>query len=325
MSAALLTLLFILFPPNAKPTNLVRQAFDGSTYVSQLPPEPVATPAVVAPPVAAIRPANPVTSSPAAAVAATPQPQSTVANPPQSAHLSLALPGDKDPNQETTGLDHALTGRLYNGSIKANGFKIPLLEGEWALLGAGKIDSPTSTGSAYFLGRIEKKRLTGAIIVHALRTKPGITDLFPGFLACGLSQTLFSVVDANDPKDRQACWIIHNIFTPPWQQWADKELKLSNLIRAAGGDMAAKGITYPQDFLEVEFVQNEKWGGLSIGYLFNPETVGIQSSDAISVQESDWAANNLNRTPAKLAYVDGLKKWAASVWPSLQTSFVQSQ
>ncbi len=127
---------------------------------------------------------------------------------------------------------------------------------------------------SYFLGRIERKTLTGAVIIYALKSNTSPGAGFEAFKGCSDPNAAHVANDGMTPFDHQACWSIHNLFTPPWQQWGNREAKMSNLTRSAAGDMAAKGVTYPQDFVAVQFYRAEKWGMLDASYLFSPESEG---------------------------------------------------
>jgi hypothetical protein len=90
------------------------------------------------------------------------------------AHLSLATPSNQPPEKNAAGIDTALIGRTYQHELLMNGFKVPLPQGEWAVLASFNIwvvKSPQNKGMTYFLGRIEKGRLVGAMIVNALTAR----------------------------------------------------------------------------------------------------------------------------------------------------------
>ncbi len=89
----------------------------------------------------------------------------------------------------------------------------------------------------------------------------------------------------------QACWTIRNsVFATPWSKWADRAVKIVSLDRAAAGDMTAKGVTFPQDFMGLTFTRTEKWGLLEVMYLFSPDADGISSNTALAVGEADWTS-----------------------------------
>ena len=241
---------------------------------------------------------------------------------PVNAQISLAVPNataTKDPS----GLDSAMLGRTYRRSIPVEGFNVPLPPGQWAMLANSSVNLHGATGMVYFLGRIEHKKLVGAMRVSAVRSigQPG--DGFPAAKGCtsGNPDLNYLALDSVTPYDHQACWLINNFYTPPLQQWADRAVKIDGLDRAAGGDLAAKGVSYPQDLLGVRFTRAEKWGLLEVLYLFNPELDGITSDTVLSARESDWHAPNIGRFPDKVAYVEKMRSWGESFWPNFQQAF----
>ena len=243
-------------------------------------------------------------------------------NTPTNAQIALAVPNaaaTKDPS----GLDSAMLGRTYSRSIAVEGFNVPLPPGQWAMLANSGIHLRGATGMAYFLGRIEHKKLVGAIRLFALRSIEQPGDGFPAANGCtsGNADLDYLALDSVTAYDHQACWLINNFFTPPLQQWADRAVKIASLDRAAAGDLAAKGVSYPQDFLGVRFTRAEKWGLLEAMYLFDPELDGISSDTVLSARESDWHGPNVGRFPDKAAYVAKMRSWGENFWPTFQQAF----
>jgi len=327
MSAALLTLLCVLFPPSMAP-NIVK-------HVPALINEASYTPPVVAreapPPISAAVPksaAATLTPSKPHVQAPVPPPSAvTPARPakatPQVAELSLATPGNNVVSKDTSGLDAAVMGRTYHDSLLVNGFKLPLPPGNWVMLANSSIHvtkDPSNTGMNYFLGRIERKRLVGAVIIYAMKS-PG--SGFAGFNRCDTGN-IYTAKEEITPFDHQACWNIHTYFTPPWQQWADKTISINGIERAAAGDMAAKGVTYPQDMISVQLFRSEKWGLLEASYVYNPESEGITSNVAPTFRDADWFGSNLQHYPEKIAYVNKLKDWGGSFWSRFKIAFEEA-
>jgi hypothetical protein len=89
----------------------------------------------------------------------------------------------------------------------------------------------------------------------------------------------------------------------------------------AAGDLAAKGVDYPQDLVDVRFTRAESWGFLEVSYLFDPELDGITSNIALSARESDWHAPNASRFPDKVAYLSKMRDWGEGFWPKFQQTF----
>lgn len=312
IGAAVLTLMFILFFHAAPPSSASTSATGQASYV----PPPAATVAQSSPStVSSTAPAN--TASAAQSPAAT---SSARANP-QTANLSLATPGN--PQTPPGQLNSAMAGHSYSGSLHFDGFDVPLPAGNWVLLSSGHIKTPKLTGELVFLGEIKNQRLVGAVRMSALRTIATPGDGFQALKGCTESnvESLYVAPEAIVPNGHQSCWLIDNFFATPLQAWADRSNKIPGLERAAAGDLAAKGVTYPQDFVRVRMTRAEKWGLLEVAYIFSPETEGIKSDDVVSITDTDWTAANISRFPEKMAYVNKLKQWAKQMWPTFKSSF----
>jgi hypothetical protein len=213
-------------------------------------------------------------------------------------------------------------GRTYHGKIQMSGFELPLPPGEWAMLASSTahlIKHPENAGMQYFLGRIERARLTGAIEVIALRSPDQSGFEEPG--TCASPQTIYTRKEEMTAFAHQACWTIHLVFTSGMQQWADKAAKMSNIYRMAGGDLSAKGVTYPQEMIAVHFFRSEPWGVLEAIYHFSPEAERIHSNTVPTIQDSDWFGDNLQKYPEKLAYTEKLKQWGETNWPPFEIAF----
>lgn len=243
---------------------------------------------------------------------------------PKVAELTLATAPGTDAKTNVSGLDNALLGRTYQNSIMINGFKLPLPLGQWVMLSRSGIKNKLgATGTAAFFARVEHKRLVGVVRVYFLRNEENSNAGFESVRGCtkGNPNNIYESIEAVTPFDHQACWVMQNYFTPPWQQWADRDVKISNLDKAAAGNMTAKGITYPQDLVGVDVVRAEKWGVVEVQYMFSPEQEGISSNAVMSFPEADWNGRNISRFPEKQAYAAKLKKWAVDMWPTFQSAF----
>jgi hypothetical protein len=325
LSAALLTFVFVLFPPLGHDTRAPIATADTATYT----PPPARAPrrivdansGVAAPP--DIPQANaPKANTPQASGGNSVQPP-PVANKPKPATLSMATATPRA-HANDTGLDAALLGPLYRGSVTIDGYAVPLPAGDWADLAHSTITLPTATGDAHFLGRIRNKRLIGAIRVFAVRSKdqPGAgfnevkscTEVNPG-------RTFVAIDGEMTTNGHQACWTIRTIYATPWSRWADRAVKLDGIDRAAAGDMSATGVTYPQDFVSLTFTRTETWGLLEVMYLYSPEVEHITSHTVLSINESDWTPAHVGSYPEKVAYIDKLKARGVAFWPLFKKVF----
>jgi hypothetical protein len=301
MSGAFLTLLCLLFPPE----RVLRQLLPLPAAISEASYTPVVGSAQELPSASA----DPVKSGA------------------QVADLSLATHGSNANDKENvSGLDTALIGRTYRDRFLVNGFNLPLPPGEWAIFANSSIKiikDPANTGMSFFLGRIEAKRLVGAVIIHAVRS-PSPSTGFEAFSRCDDAELIYAAKESVVPYDHQACWLMHTYFTPPWQQWADKAIKMASIARAAAGDMTAKGISYPQDFVAVQFFRSEKWGLLDVSYLFSPENEGIKSNVVPTLRDADWFGAHRQQYPEKVAYVNKIKDWGRSFWGRFDLAFSEA-
>ncbi|MBI0325886.1 hypothetical protein [Burkholderia plantarii] len=272
--------------------------------------------------IAAAKPASVKTPVPAAA----PTPVAVAASPgtqaPVNAQIALATPGGAA-TRDPSGLNSAFIGRTYHDSIHVDGYDLPLPKGEWAPLASGRIHMRGYVGTAYFLGRIEHKRLVGAIRVAAAHADPSqnappIRNL--GGCVVGNPDLNYLFIDSSNAPGL-GCWLINNYYTPPWSAWADRAMKIDGLDRRAAGDLAAKGVDYPQDFVMVHATRVEAWGLLEVSYLFDPELDGIKSAAVLSPHESEWHATNIGQFPEKLAYVARIRDWGQAFWPKFEQAF----
>jgi hypothetical protein len=315
LTAGLLTLVFVLFPPSGPGIQLPMTSPDRAAYT---PPvrNPQANTVAAAPP-----------GIPQASGTKPIRQQQPVATKPKQAVLSMVTPNSRAPTNDT-GLDPALLGPLYRSSVTIDGYAVPLPPGEWANLAHSTIAMATANGDVHFLGRIRDKRLIGAVRAFAVRSKDQPGAGFPEVKSCteeNPGRTYVAIDGAMTTNGHQACWTIRTVYATPWSRWADRAVKLSAIDRAAAGDMTATGVTYPQDFVSVTFTRTETWGLLEVMYMFSPEIEHISSNTALSVNESDWTPANVGRYPEKVAYIDKLKAWGVAFWPRFKQAFDDAQ
>jgi hypothetical protein len=245
------------------------------------------------------------------------------APPPQThanAPVVSAAPPRRAAIDQTSGLDRALLGRTFQSTLLISDFKVPLPPGEWAMLANGSVTNnvhPQNKGLMYFLGRIVRKRLVAAIWVQAMRS-PGLG--FANNQNCTNPVNLY-VLDQPEGADHEGCRWIRSYFSADMQQWADKSAHIDQIARAAGENLAAKGVSYPQELVTAGFQQADKWGELTAGYMFSPENDGISSNVVPTFRDSDWYKSNLQRYPEKVAYINKLQQWATDFSPKFQAAF----
>jgi hypothetical protein len=222
-----------------------------------------------------------------------------------------------------SGLNSAMAGHSYHGTFLADGFNVPLPSGDWLLLANFNFKMPHAAGENFYLGKIERLTLTGVVRITAARSTDETGAGFPEARGCTseAANNNFTLNEQVVAYGHQACWLIQNYFTTPMQRWGDRALKLPLLERAAAGDLAAKGVSYPQDMISVRFTRAEISGLLEVAYIFSPEAEHIGSTAAATYSDSEWHQGNIQRFPQKLAYVEKLKRWAEGFWPRFKSAF----
>lgn len=305
--AALLTLLCLLFPWRPPVTAQATAAASPATYAPQ--PRPAVVPA------AATAQAMP----PAASAAPAPTPVNPT--PVQTAKLSMATPDNHGPTVD--GLDGAIAGRHLSGSLRVDGFDVPLPPGDWLQLASAHFKQFAATGEILMLGRVKNRRLVGYIRITAGRSMASPPAGFPGTPGCDRQSenTNILVNEGQEPFGHQACWMIDHSFLVPLQAWADRANKLPALERAAAGDLAAKGVSYPEEMISLRFTRAETWGLLEVRYVFSPEEDHITSNNVATYVDSDWQPRTIGRYPDKVAYVAKLKHWGDDFWPRFKSAF----
>lgn len=305
--AAVLTLWFLLFPWRQSPGVAVTAVASQASYRPQPEPKVAGSPAIA-------RPAPAATTAVAEPLAVNPQPV-------QTAKLALATPDNRPPSADE--LDQALAGRGISGSLRVDGFDVPLPSGEWLQLAGMRFKQPGSAGEMLMLGRLKGRRLMGYVRIIAARSTADPAAGFRASPGCDHQgeNTNVLVNEGVEAFGHQACWMIDHSFLAPLQAWADRSNKLQPLDRAAAGDLAAKGISYPQEMISVRLTRAETWGLLEVRYVFSPEEAHISSANVATYTDSDWQPANVGRYPEKLAYLEKLKRWGESFWPRFKAAF----
>jgi len=296
------------------------------------PPSPPSPPTTAAPaaPAAQEQARTPTPASEApVAHARRPEPartQQAAPEAPREVPLALSRPAGPaytDPAQGTGANSGAKApmGKVFRDTFEVDGHRLPLPPGSWTVLSDIRGNRPDQTIASYFLGRIERQRLAGAIVIQSVAVKTSPASGFPAMRFCEGGNALYVVNESNEPNGSQSCWLMHNIFTPPWTHWDDRNVRIGQAERAAAGEMSIRGISYPQDFVAVEFHRAEKASLLNVMYLFSPEQEHINASPASTYRDSDWYAPNIARDPARVAYVGRLRDWGTNWWNRFKQAF----
>ncbi len=83
----------------------------------------------------------------------------------------------------------------------------------------------------------------------------------------------------------------------------------------------ARGITFPQDLVQVAFLRSETWGSLRVQFMFSPEAEGIKGTAVENINDADWAPTNISKHPEKVRYASKLKAWGERYVPMFNQAF----
>jgi hypothetical protein len=320
MLAPMLTALFVLYPPGS--TRVIQTTTPIASYTPSVSAPAAAPPAAAPPPAES---AKPVATAPQVGTTAPSAPaQATPPEPPKTATLSMVTGNAAAAPSDGTGLNPALVGTLFSGTFQLSGFATPLPPGRWAVLAhtTGKVGG--GPVMQFALGRIVNGKLSALLNVTTL-TGVSISSNIPEAKNCTHPQLQWVDYVFTDgdmvPASHQGCWTLENYYTGHMNQWADRAANMTALDRATAGDLAAKGLSLPQDTVQLHFVKSDASNFVEMRVLFNPEADGISSSPAATVMDSDWAVANVKRYPEKVAYFAKMKAWGASFWPQFSQAF----
>jgi hypothetical protein len=210
----------------------------------------------------------------------------------------------------------------YSKYFPAGGANIPLPDGEWQLYAISKINQDNLLGMAYFIVRIERAHIEGAIRIFVAdnTSRPPSGIAAPPRCQDHFVDNIFTFNEACNDFGSQSYWRVFNYFAGSWKNVADPKAHISDLDRAAGRAIFGRGLSYSQDFLGVQFNRAEKSGFIQADYLFSTPS-SIVSDSAETFRGSDWHASNIQKFPEKLAFAKKLKVWGAQFWPDFKAAF----
>jgi hypothetical protein len=319
LSAVFLSLLFLLFPESQTGRRV------SEPLASYAPP--AATPIPTAP--ATPLPAQPqapgarLPSAPASPSLAVSAPLAHAPGPPSTGALTMTAPTVSTTASAPPG-DTAAMGQTYTGSIRTDGYTVPLPPGSWTVIvdqtSKVSIRDGAGSGRQLYLAKILNHELTGVVRILALRRTAGtLVDMNEASLPPAKCEP----VKPDDPGHWKCAAVIYH-YLGHWAAFDDRAARLTSGERAAGGELTAKGITIPQDFLSVLMFRSEAWGALETEYMFSPSAEGIRSNPTSSSQDSDWAGDKASATPRRAAYTKKIGAWGTAVYPSFKAAFAAS-
>jgi hypothetical protein len=146
----------------------------------------------------------------------------------------------------------------------------------------------------------------------------------PPFCQVSFVDNIYAVNEGCTDFGSQSYWRIFNYFARAWTDAAGGKTGMSVLDRAAGPLIFNKGLSYPQDYLGVQFHRAEKSGLLEVDYLFATPAY-IASTLVGTFRASDWHASKIKKFPEKMAFVKEVEAWATQFWPEFKAAFAAGQ
>lgn len=194
--------------------------------------------------------------------------------------------------------------RNFTGKIMLAGRLMPLPEGEWYLaargVGHGRGNDINET---LLLLRQSGPSLSGLAMYTAnpLAKPSSGYRLFP---SCADSNYLFADVRTAAPDGRQDCFSIQFV-----SEAALRAPRAGPLVKALVDAANARNLAIPETMLVASFVEAEPTHVVVFTLYLNPDLAGVPPAPSVVRAESDWASFNLQRDPARAAYVQRLQAW----------------
>jgi hypothetical protein len=220
-----------------------------------------------------------------------------------------------DSLEKELGVDPALLGRLFDNSIKIDGFEVPLPGEHWAVFAHATLKTHNGKGEGYFLGKVHHKELVKALLVMIVRADSSESLDLPSSNTKNASHKSNECVAGS-------CWSVYGMST---NLWGNNYSQTLNIVEAAAENMAKKGISYPRELVLVHFTRGNGRAGLELTYYFHPGTSNIVSSSPMPSQKDTPEENKLFRVEYKTDYLNGIKAWGQSTWPQINAAFDAGQ
>ena len=208
---------------------------------------------------------------------------------------------DADPVGELPGLQ-----QTFQDTVPFLNRSFPLPPGEWTSIirAADPAKPPSPAFSRLVLLRHDGPVLTGLLFLYGNRKDQPSPVGFKIVPTCDRSDVTLSTVRAAQLMGRQDCLTVAWDRTRPWATMTN------TLVGQIATTLDAEGVTPPPVLVTADVVVADTQYVLQAIAYFNPDRAGVPPDLATLRSQSGWAAINVGRDPAKLAYAERVRAWA---------------
>jgi hypothetical protein len=203
------------------------------------------------------------------------------------------------------GVPLADIGKIYTGSILLAGRPAPLPDGEWLLAGRGIARGRgTSLNEELLLLRQSGHSVSGFLIYWAnplAKPAPG----YPLFASCSDSNRLFADIREATPVGAQDCLSIQFV-----NEAALRAPNAATAVKALVDVANARNLAIPETMLVASLVRANATHAMVFTLYLNPDLAGVPPEPSSVPVQSSWASFNLDKDPARVAYMERLKAWS---------------
>jgi hypothetical protein len=215
------------------------------------------------------------------------------------------------------------TGQSYQGVIEfSSGFKLPLPDGPWTLIGYQKIKN-NNDHDVYnlVLGGAFSTAPFKVMEVQFIDTySGGYQREVTGFdLSTECSRTNVAyVVLVSNLREAQECWMVNHETGHNWAASSSPRLK------DAADFLKAAGIQMPTTMIFTWHHLASRTNQIDVKAWYDPAAEDIRPVAEVAWAVSDWQKDRMLSDPAKVAYIEKVKAWGADWHKYIKAGFLKT-
>lgn len=232
--------------------------------------------------------------------------------------ISMLLPLFLVAACQTTSGDNSegrtLVGKSVSEVFSSGGNQVPLLDGQWTIVGFGKVKEENIVRyDLTSLSKIKDNVVSQLILVR--NANPIHRPMFSPYTQCESKLYVFAAMISNQHRGRQDCWRTQPFFLgetgrdqPHIQQFQE--------------DAKAKGIVIPPVMIGFGYHMADGPDAMDILYLWNPDLVLPNPDPSRTWEAEDWSVDQIFNSPEKQAvfttFRDFAAEWHLKVWDGFE-------